>query len=205
MSIRSVLIASGCVLALALAGCSTSISGRAQAELPPAAIAALDTAAGDLTLPTDAANNPIDPGGLLDGLDGMTGPDGAPLDAGSLGDLLGSLGGESGSGGLAGLGGLSGTVSSECLSIAGVSMALGFLMLGPMMGQPLTESDIDEALSGLTDVPPELHDAVATLREAAHGAVGASPADAAALLSTPAVSGAMDAISKYLDAHCGGQ
>jgi hypothetical protein len=199
MSIRSVLVASGCVLALALAGCSTSISGSAEAAVTPSAITAVDdttgdlalpTTSGDLALPTDAASNPIDPGDLLEGLGGMTGPDGKPLDPESLGELLGGLGG---------------ALSPECLSIAGATMALGFLMIGPMMGQPLSQSDLDEALSGLTDVPPELQGPVATLRDAAQGAVGASPAEASALFSSPEVNDAMDTLSKYLDAHCGGQ
>jgi hypothetical protein len=199
MSIRSVLVASGCVLALALAGCSTSISGSAEAAVTPSAITpvddttgdlALPTTSGDLALPTDAASNPIDPGDLLEGLGGMTGPDGKPLDPESLGELLGGLGG---------------ALSPECLSIAGATMALGFLMIGPMMGQPLSQSDLDEALSGLTDVPPELQGPVATLRDAAQGAVGASPAEASALFSSPEVNDAMDTLSKYLDAHCGGQ
>jgi hypothetical protein len=202
MSIRSVLVASGCVLALALAGCSTSISGSAEAALTPSAITAVDDTTGDLALPTDAASNPIDPGDLLGGLGGMTGPDGKPLDPESLGELLGSLGGAEG---LGDLGGLSGALSPECLSIAGATMALGFLMIGPMMGQPLSQSDLDEALSGLTDVPPELQGPVATLRDAAQGAVGASPAEASALFSSPEVNDAMDTLSKYLDAHCGGQ
>jgi hypothetical protein len=211
MSIRSVLVASGCVLALALAGCSTSISGSAEAALTPSVITAVDdtagdlalpTTSGDLALPTDAASNPIDPGDLLGGLGGMTGPDGKPMDPESLGELLGSLGGAEG---LGDLGGLSGALSPECLSIAGATMALGFLMIGPMMGQPLSQSDLDEALSGLTDVPPELQGPVATLRDAAQGAVGASPAEASALFSSPEVNDAMDTLSKYLDAHCGGQ
>lgn len=203
MSIRTVLVASGCVLALALAGCSTSIAGSAQAALPASAIAALDGAAGDLSLPTDAADNPIDPGDLLDGLDGMTGPDGAPLDPSSLGELLDRLGGPAGLGDLSG--DLGGALPAECLSVAGVSMALSFLVLGPMMGQPLAESDIDQALSGLKDVPPELQDSVATLRDAAQRAVGAAPDEASKLLSTPAVGDAMDTIAQYLDAHCSGQ
>ncbi len=205
MSIRSVLVASGCVLALALAGCSTTISGSPQAALSASAVTAPDDAPGDLSLPTDAAENPIDPADLLEGLDGMTGPDGSPLDPSSLGELLGRLGGEDGLGGTAGLGDLGAALSPECLSIAGASMARGFLMLGPMMGQPLTESDVDEALASLKDVPPELQDSVATLRDAAENAVGASPAEASQLLSTPAVSDAMDTIAQYLDAHCSAQ
>ena len=62
MSIRSVLVAGGCALALTLTGCSTSVAGSPQAALPAAAVAALGDAAGDLALPTDAAGNPIDPG-----------------------------------------------------------------------------------------------------------------------------------------------
>jgi hypothetical protein len=197
MSIRSVLVAGGSVLALALAGCSATVAASPQAALPASAIAALNDAAGDLSLPTDAAENPIDPGDLLDSL-GDT-PD---IDPSDLGDLLDGLGGGGNSGGL---GDLSGILSPECMSIAGQSMALSMVMLAPLMGQALTESDVDQAFSNLTDVPPELRDAVATLREAAQGAVGASPADASALLSNPAVDGAMDAISQYLDDHCGGQ
>jgi hypothetical protein len=197
MSIRSVLVAGGSVLALALAGCSATVAGSPQAALPASAIAALNDAAGDLSLPTDAAENPIDPGDLLDSL-GDT-PD---IDPSDLGDLLDGLGGGGDSGGL---GDLSGILSPECMSIAGQSMALSMVMLAPLMGQALTESDVDQAFSNLTDVPPELRDAVATLRKAAQGAVGASPADASALLSNPAVDGAMDAISQYLDDHCGGQ
>lgn len=197
MSIRSVLVAGGSVLALALAGCSATVAGSPQAALPASAIAALNDAAGDLSLPTDAAENPIDPGGLLGG------PRDTPdIDPSDLGDLLDGLGGGGDSGGL---GDLSGILSPECMSIAGQSMALSMVMLAPLMGQALTESDVDQAFSNLTDVPPELRDAVATLREAAQGAVGASPADASALLSNPAVDGAMDAISQYLDDHCGGQ
>lgn len=203
MSIRSVLVASGCVLALALTGCATSVAGSPQAALPASAIAALDDAAGDLSLPTDAADNPIDPGDLLEGLGGTDAPD--PSDLGDLGDLLGSLGGEDGSGGLAGLGDLGGMLSPECSSIAGASMSLGLLMLAPLMGQALTESDVDHAFASLTNVPPELQDAVATLRAAAQGAVGASSADASALMSDPDVNDALDDISQYLDAHCSGE
>jgi hypothetical protein len=199
MSIRSVLAASGCVLALTLTGCATTVAGSPQAALPASAVAALDDAAGDLSLPTDAADNPIDPGDLLEGLDGTDGPS---LDPSDLGDLLDSLGGADGTGGLGDLGGF---VSPECLSVAGQSMALSMLMLAPLMGQALTESDIDQAFSSLADVPPELQSAVDTLHAAAQSAVGASPADASALLSDPAVNDAMDAISQYVDAHCSGE
>lgn len=199
MSIRSVLIASGCVLALTLAGCSSSIAGSPQAALPASAIAALDNATGDLALPTDAADNPIDPSGLLEGLGNL---DGESLNPGDLASILGGLSGADGSGGLGDLGGL---LSPECASIAGASMTLGFLLLAPALGQPLTTSDIDQAFSGLAAAPPELHDAIATLRAAAEGAVGASPADASTLMSDPAVSAAMDTLSQYMDAHCSGE
>lgn len=214
MSFRSVLIASGSVLALTLAGCSSTVAGSPLAAETPTAVATESDDAGDLSLPTDAAENPIDPGDLLEGLDTGT----MPVDPSDLGELLGSLAGEDGAsdlgelleglgagGGTTGLGDLSGILSPECLSIAGQSMALSMLMLAPLMGQALTQSDIDQAFSSLKDVPPELQDAVATLRAAAEGSVGASPADASALMSDPAVEGAMDTISQYMDDHCGGQ
>jgi hypothetical protein len=198
MSFRSVLIAGGSVLALALAGCSSTVVGSPLAAETPTAVAAEGDDAGDLSLPTDAAENPIDPGDLVEGLGTGT----MPVDPSDLGDLLESLGAD---GGTTGLGDLSGILSPECLSIAGQSMALSMLMLAPLMGQALTQSDIDQAFSSLKDVPPELQDAVATLRAAAESSVGASPADASALMSDPAVEGAMDTISKYMDDHCGGQ
>lgn len=196
MSIRSVLAASGCVLALTLAGCATTVAGSPQAALSASAASASDAATSDLALPTDAADNPIDPGDLVEGLNGTSG---LPLDTSALGDLLEGLGGTDAA---SGLGALSGILSPECMSVAGQSMALSMLMLAPLMGQALSESDVEQAFASLTDVPPELQSAVDTLHTAARSAIGASPADASALLSDPAVNDAMDAISQYVDAHC---
>ncbi len=199
MSIRSVLAAGGCVLALTLTGCATTVAGSPQAALPASAAGASDVATSDLALPTDAADNPIDPGDLVEGLDGTGG---LPLDTSALGDLLEGLGGTDAT---SALGDLSGILSPECMSVAGQSMALSMLMLAPLMGQALSESDVEQAFASLTAVPPELQSAVDTLHTAAQSAIGASPADASALLSDPAVNDAMDAISQYVDAHCSGE
>lgn len=219
MRIRSVFAATGCILALALAGCGNSIAGSAQAALPVAGAAGtastndsaeLPADTEDLSLPSEGDPAPAPDSGELPGLsDALQGlsdlsalGDGETLDPNQLSELLGSLGGADA---LQGVPGLSDIMSSECLSIAGASMSLGFLLLAPMMGEPLTSSDVDSAFKGLKGVPPELSGAIDTLHSAAQAAVGKSSADASKLMSDPAVSDAMDEVSKYLDAHCGGQ
>lgn len=224
MPIRTVLVASCLTLAvLAAAGCSSAIAGSPVAAVPVASPSS--GSAGAVSPGTDGLQIPLPPattnsddgpapsaedpgtadadefGGEL-GDSGSAGPDlgdllsslgGQDLDQGSLGDLLGNLGG-SGAG-----------ISPECLSIAGASMTVGMLMLAPAMGQPLTQAQVDSAFKSLSDMPAELTDAVATLKAAADKTVGLAPAQATAVMSSPEVTAALDAISHYLDAHCAGQ
>ncbi|MEO7125244.1 MAG: hypothetical protein ABI382_07190 [Nakamurella sp.] len=222
MTIRSVLIATGSVLALALAGCGSSIAGSPQAALPLGAISGAQSSAPDvvesqsLGLPSDVTEAPSSGGTQLPStgslampdlsgvLDGLSGLDGQNFDPSQLGALLGALGGAEGTGGLAGLGGLTG-LSPECSAVTGASITLGMLLLTPMMGKPLTQAEVDSAFASLSKFPPELRGAVDSLRQAAEGAVGKSAAEAGSLLSNPAVDSAMDQVSTYMDAHCSTQ
>jgi hypothetical protein len=210
MSFRPMLVAAGCAAALALSGCASTIEGTPQAASAPLTGAAgavtepAPGAAGDpLTLPstgdgqpTDGSGTLVDPQGLLDGPGGTD-----SLDPSALAQLLGGLTAR-GADGSTGLGELGALLSPECLSLTGISMALGMMTLLPSLGQPLTSQDVDRALSQISNVPPELKGAVATLTDAARKAAGRSPADAARILSAPAVNAALDDISHYLDSRC---
>lgn len=162
--------------------------------------------------------------GLLDGL----GADGQMPDMSQLQGLIDSLGGDgqlpdmselqglldglTGTGDgdatglidqLGGAGGL-GALSSSCLQVSGALMSIGFLFMGPAMGQSLDAKTIDDAFSSLADVPAELQADIQTLHQAAQATVGKSGADAQTILSSPAVSDAMDHLTQYVDASCGG-
>ena len=76
---------------------------------------------------------------------------------------------------------------------------------GSAGGIDITDANsVDDAFEGLADAPAELQGDIQTLRQAAEAAVGKSGADAQAIVSSPPVNDAMDHISQYLDASCGG-
>lgn len=143
--------------------------------------------------------------GLLDSLGSGDGqmPDLSELE-GLLGGLSGTDGGDGDISGLLDQLGAAGALSSSCLQVSGVLMSLGFLFMNPALGQSIDAQSVDDAFEGLADAPAELQGDIQTLRQAAEAAVGKSGADAQAIVSSPAVNDAMDHISQYLDASCGG-
>lgn len=231
MSVRHGLIALGAVAALALSGCASSIAGAplAAEALPAANAPDAGTDAGG----TDADGLPV-PSDLDSILGGLTGEDGSTPDLSDLEGLLGDLGGDGsqlpdlsqldlsqleellsglGDGSAAGdinglLEGLGsggvGALSPACLQVSGALMSVGFLLMGPALGTPLTSAQVDDAFKNLNDMPSELAGDISVLHQAAQSVVGKDGATATQVLSSPEVNSAMDHLSQYLDASCGG-
>lgn len=219
MRARPALIAMIGAIGLVLSGCASSIAGSPLAAQAP--LAGVD-ASGDQSDSPDVADNPgllpmptdsggpqgADLGGLLGGLD-----EGQLPDMSQLGELLDGLGGTGGvpdiAGLLDGLGGtegadIAGLLGEGCLEVSTITMSLGFLLLAPALGQPLTAKDVTDAFAKIGDVPSEVRGDVDSLRAAAEQAVGKSPAEAQAILSSTTVTDAMEHLSKYIDAKCAG-
>jgi len=117
---------------------------------------------------------------------------GLPTDLGSLPTDLGSLGSIPG-------------LDSGCLAAAGILISVPFLFLTPTLGgQALTKQDVDQAFANLGEIPDELKQPVQVLHDAAVQAIGKSGTEASDILNSDKVNAALDAITKYTDAKCGG-
>ena len=195
MRVRTALISLGCSVAILVAGCSSTLPGIPQGPdgggggggLPTVGTTHAPGGGGGLTGSTPTAN------GNGDG-DTGTGAGGAPglpnlTDLTDLSDLAG----------LGGLGGLAG----PCLAAAGAVVAIGSLILAPTLGGSLTQAQVDQAFSGLDQLPANLQPAVQTLHTAANAAVGKSGAEALSILSDSKVSDALNQLSDYVDKQCG--
>lgn len=215
MRARSTVISLVCALGLLVAGCSSSVGGTPQ--MP---------AAGGLNISTPGGQSGAGPtGGPISTPSGDGSADsGSQTDSDSSTNDAGSTdsGGDSGNGGdsslppatdddqtgmptafptdLSGIPGL----SDQCLAVSGLAITVGMLLIAPMMGQPLTKQQVDQAFAQMGDVPAELQQPMAVLHDAAEQSIGKSTTEAAAILGSDQVSKAMDALSQYMDAQCGG-
>lgn len=228
MRVRSALVAVIGVATLVVAGCGASVAGTPVAAQAVAAGTGSSAdsgsaAEGELPLPSDgddgAGGSSSELGGPFGGFDAGELPDMGDLedlfggngDVPDLGALLGGMTGEIPDLGalLEGFGEMGGTdlggiLGSECLQAASLSMSLGLALVKPSIGQPLTQAEADDLIDSLSQMPPELAGAAATLREALQQSVGASATDAQQLLGNRDIDDAMDAITDYMDSHCGG-
>lgn len=231
MRIRTLTISAVCAVALAIVtGCSSEVAGTA--TMPSGAVgqagghgsgtaddAAADTqddAAADDAIdgadgtPADAGDSPgagTDDSGasptspnLDDILEQLGDGSGAPGDMGDLGDLSSLLGqaGADGSLPIPGLG-------PGCLALAGVALAAGFALLGPAMGGvPLTESDVNDMFEDISGIPPEVQPQVQKVHQMLLGVVGKSGEEVNRVLDSDEYNDAMDSLSDYMDAQCGG-
>jgi hypothetical protein len=224
MRARTAIVSLICASALILTGCSTGIAGVAQ--LPGAAGAGSSTgdnwasgapqsdqsSAGSSGSSDPGSSDPgssdpgsSDPGssdagsgdGGDSGLPSASGDtSGLPTDLGSLPTDLGSLPTDLGS--IPGL-------DPGCLEAASILITVPFLFLTPTMGgKALTQGDVDKAFGNLGDIPDELKEPVQVLHDAAVQAIGKSGTEASQILSSDAVTKALDTISSYSDAKCGG-
>lgn len=229
MRMRTTALAVASILGLVLTGCGSSISGTAQAD-PRVHVGGGDSY-GDLSdlegsgedLGLDGLGDLLD--GLSDGdagdlsglMEGLLGGDlsdlqdldgsehsGDPSDLEGLGDLsgLGDLGafGEL-LGGMSG-GDFGGGAFGDCLSLSTIFLNVGTLMIGPSMGQPLTQEQVDKTFNNFNDAPAEIQGPLTILYEELSGAVGKSGQAAMDVMDSPRVEAAMDAISDYGDAAC---
>lgn len=231
MRIRTLTISAVCAVALAIVtGCSSEVAGTA--TMPSGAVGQAgghgsgtaddapadtqDDAAADDAIdgadgtPADAGDSPgagtEDPGAsptspnLDDILEQLGDGSGAPGDMGDLGDLSSLLGqaGADGSLPIPGLG-------PGCLALAGVALAAGFALLGPAMGGvPLTESDVNDMFEDISGIPPEVQPQVQKVHQMLLGVVGKSGEEVNRVLDSDEYNDAMDSLSDYMDAQCGG-
>lgn len=201
MRFRITMAALAATAALALSGCSTAISGSAQAgdRLPVAQDSLGGSDGGDLALPDGDGAIP-DLGALLEGLTGEGDGEG-----GDLSDLLGDIMEGMGDGEATGVPGIADLLGgSECLGVVGAFSGLSMLLMQPLFGGEITQADVDKAFSGLGDVPSEIAGDIAVLHEAASKAVGAGAGSASEIINSPEVSAAMDHISAYIEEACTG-
>ncbi len=231
MRIRTLTISAVCAVALAIVtGCSSEVAGTA--TMPSGAVGQAgghgsgtaddapadtqDDAAADDAIdgadgtPADAGDSPgagtEDSGAsptspnLDDILEQLGDGSGAPGDMGDLGDLSSLLGqaGADGSLPIPGLG-------PGCLALAGVALAAGFALLGPAMGGvPLTESDVNDMFEDISGIPPEVQPQVQKVHQMLLGVVGKSGEEVNRVLDSDEYNDAMDSLSDYMDAQCGG-
>lgn len=231
MRIRTLTISAVCAVALAIVtGCSSEVAGTA--TMPSGAVGQAgghgsgtaddapadtqDDAAADDAIdgadgtPADAGDSPgagTDDSGasptspnLDDILEQLGDGSGAPGDMGDLGDLSSLLGqaGADGSLPIPGLG-------PGCLALAGVALAAGFALLGPAMGGvPLTESDVNDMFEDISGIPPEVQPQVQKVHQMLLGVVGKSGEEVNRVLDSDEYNDAMDSLSDYMDAQCGG-
>jgi hypothetical protein len=225
MRARSAIVSLICATTLVLAGCSTGISGVPQ--LAGAEGAGSGSSAGSPSgsspsgLPSGMPQPTAGPGDSGTGSGDAGSGDGSSGDAGSA-DAGSGDGGDSGlpsaSSGIPGLPTDLGSLPTDlgdlgsipgldpgCLAAAGILISVPFLFLGPSLGsQALTQKDVDQAFSGLGDIPDELKQPVQVLHDAAIQAIGKSGTEASDILSSDKVNAALDTISQYTDAKCGG-
>lgn len=96
--------------------------------------------------------------------------------------------------------------SGGCMEVAGILMGWGFTLLGTLTeGTALVQSDVDALFATASELPADLHPHVAVLRDALNAAVGKPQGAALELVGTPEVDNAMNKISEYSDAACGGE
>lgn len=234
MRIRTLTISAVCAVALAIVtGCSSEVAGTATmpsgavgqagghgsgtADDAPADTqddaAADDAIDGADGTPADAGDSPgagTDDSGasptspnLDDILEQLGDGSGAPGDMGDLGDLgdLSSLLGQAGADGSLPIPGL----GPGCLALAGVALAAGFALLGPAMGGvPLTESDVNDMFEDISGIPPEVQPQVQKVHQMLLGVVGKSGEEVNRVLDSDEYNDAMDSLSDYMDAQCGG-
>jgi len=179
MRTRSALLSLVCAAALVTTGCASQVTGTPQGVTGGGvANTAQSSATGG------SAGTPQS--GESSSTDGASSPDlTLPTDLSNLTNIPG--------------------LDPGCLAAAGIAMGFGMLMLAPIMGgQQVTADDVNKAFADLGEVPPELKGVVDVLHKAAVAATGQSLAKAAEIMGTPEVTKAMDDLSKYTDAHCGG-
>lgn len=192
MRARSGLLSLVCIVGLIVAGCSSEVAGSPEGAANAVSITSSSGDAASGSEDTDAENTQsLDPSDTAD--------DSSDSDLTFPTDTMPS--------GLAGLTDLTDIpgFSSGCLAAAGIAMGFGMLMLAPVLGgTEVSADDVDEAFAHLSDVPPELKDVVDVLHKAAVAATGQPLAKATDILDSPEVTKAMDKLSAYTDANCGG-
>ena len=207
MRARTALITLICAVGLVMSGCSSGIAGVPElagqagsgTHSQPGSGSSAPTGANPTNglptggLPTGSTSDRSSGGGGATGLPSASGEDPGSSSTGSGGTL------PTGPGSIPG-------VSSECMAVLNLSMTVGLLFMGVVMGgsQALTKAQVDQAFAQMGDVPPELKQPTAVLHDAAMQAVGKAPAQAAQILGSDQVNKAMDTVSKYADAKCGG-
>lgn len=204
MKTRSRLLSLLCAAGLLIAGCSSQVAGTPQGATGAIANTAQSSASetasaapGNSSAGAEASTGSGDSNGATDAVDtsaatdltlpsDLTMPSGVfPTDLSDLASIPG--------------------LDPGCLAAAGIAMGFGMLMLAPIMGgQQVTADDVNQAFSDLGEVPPELKETVDVLHKAAVAATGQPLTKAAEILGTPEVTKAMDTLSKYSDAKCGG-
>ncbi|MBN9611270.1 MAG: hypothetical protein J0I11_18375 [Actinobacteria bacterium] len=189
MRTRSALLSLVCAAALVTTGCASQVTGTPQGVTGGGVANTAQSSAtgGSAGTPQDTTTDGASQqSGESSSTDGASSPDlTLPTDLSNLTNIPG--------------------LDPGCLAAAGIAMGFGMLMLAPIMGgQQVTADDVNKAFADLGEVPPELKGVVDVLHKAAVAATGQSLAKAAEIMGTPEVTKAMDDLSKYTDAHCGG-
>lgn len=197
MRARSGLLPLACTAVLLAAGCSSQVAGT-PVGVTSAAVQT-SSASGDGAARSGGASDATDATSIASDVPSFSdGGSASSNNAEPTGSLPTDLADLTSLAGLPGLG-------AGCLTAAGIAMGFGMLMIAPMLGgAEVTKSDVDQAFANLGDVPPELTDAVDVLHKAAVAATGQPLAKAADILGSPEVTRAMDELSAYTDAKCGG-
>lgn len=93
--------------------------------------------------------------------------------------------------------------SGGCMASAGVLMGWGMALLGPLTeGTELLQQDVDSLFAASADMPAEIQPHIAVLRDSMNAAAGKSQAEVVAIVGTPEVSKAMEALTAYSNAAC---